>query len=128
ARVASRRASSSASSSRLASLAAAPTWGRSSGDSAPRDLRICVRSPERPRYLTRIPSSSADEAARSMAARASPATASTRGWLTPPSARLGLRGLGELGERAGIADGESHPRSEEHTSELQSRGHLVCRL
>src|SRR5690625_5785615 len=22
----------------------------------------------------------------------------------------------------------SHPRSEEHTSELQSRGHLVCRL
>src|SRR5690625_5410403 len=23
---------------------------------------------------------------------------------------------------------ENHPRSEEHTSELQSRGHLVCRL
>src|SRR5215510_15314998 len=23
---------------------------------------------------------------------------------------------------------EPHPRSEEHTSELQSRGHLVCRL
>src|SRR5437870_6055753 len=29
-----------------------------------------------------------------------------------------------------IADGEHYrpPRSEEHTSELQSRGHLVCRL
>src|SRR5690625_5639959 len=25
-------------------------------------------------------------------------------------------------------DGQSRPRSEEHTSELQSRGHLVCRL
>src|SRR5207253_8452588 len=25
-------------------------------------------------------------------------------------------------------DEELHPRSEEHTSELQSRGHLVCRL
>src|SRR5215510_11126035 len=25
-------------------------------------------------------------------------------------------------------DDESRPRSEEHTSELQSRGHLVCRL
>src|SRR5690625_5615148 len=43
--------------------------------------------------------------------------------------------LGEPGaERAqgGEADGEAHlghrERSEEHTSELQSRGHLVCRL
>src|SRR5690606_40257000 len=26
------------------------------------------------------------------------------------------------------ADGELHPRSEEHTSELQSRENLVCRL
>src|SRR5690625_6951193 len=30
-------------------------------------------------------------------------------------------------EAAGIAE-ESVDRSEEHTSELQSRGHLVCRL
>src|SRR5439155_26523543 len=30
------------------------------------------------------------------------------------------RGWRELGDR--------HPRSEEHTPELQSRGHLVCRL
>src|SRR5690625_5758612 len=27
-----------------------------------------------------------------------------------------------------VADAESEIRSEEHTSELQSRGHLVCRL
>src|SRR5439155_6243263 len=31
------------------------------------------------------------------------------------------------GNRIEITDGR-HPRSEEHTSELQSRGHLVCRL
>src|SRR5690625_4192337 len=31
--------------------------------------------------------------------------------------------------QGGIVDGaENNPRSEEHTSELQSRGHLVCRL
>src|SRR5207253_8415133 len=46
--------------------------------------------------------------------------------------------LAEMGAIAGIAgkehaapaglDQESAPRSEEHTSELQSRGHLVCRL
>src|SRR5690625_6533439 len=29
---------------------------------------------------------------------------------------------------AGQALGRNNPRSEEHTSELQSRGHLVCRL
>src|SRR5690625_7050965 len=28
----------------------------------------------------------------------------------------------------GESQGEITPRSEEHTSELQSRGHLVCRL
>src|SRR5439155_3551765 len=27
-----------------------------------------------------------------------------------------------------VADRQSGPRSEEHTSELQSRGHLVCRV
>src|SRR5690625_6969855 len=43
---------------------------------------------------------------------------------------------GELAERVGVPtlDPVAHhhpladPRSEEHTSELQSRGHLVCRL
>src|SRR5262245_39788597 len=72
----------------------------------------------------RIASSSADEPAAPIAARASPATASTRGWLTPPSARLGLGGLGELGERAGIADREvgEHLAIEQHAGLLQ-RGH-----
>src|SRR5690625_5737225 len=40
--------------------------------------------------------------------------------------RLGQPHRGHVGERS-----ERHPsatRSEEHTSELQSRGHLVCRL
>src|SRR5690625_6789778 len=44
---------------------------------------------------------------------------------------------GELDALDGIADGDTYSqatsrddveRSEEHTSELQSRGHLVCRL
>src|SRR5690625_5615489 len=41
--------------------------------------------------------------------------AAPRGWLLQAEAN---RGQGEL----------KPPRSEEHTSELQSRGHLVCRL
>src|SRR3712207_9248452 len=32
------------------------------------------------------------------------------------------------GVRGGIVDAEPAPRSEEHTSELQSRQYLVCRL
>src|SRR6266508_1479045 len=35
--------------------------------------------------------------------------------------------VGTATEKDGAAD-RSGPRSEEHTSELQSRGHLVCRL
>src|SRR5690625_5767144 len=37
----------------------------------------------------------------------------------------------DLQQEVGGGGGEQdrvHPRSEEHTSELQSRGHLVCRL
>src|SRR5690625_6483858 len=30
--------------------------------------------------------------------------------------------------RHGVVEADLHRRSEEHTSELQSRGHLVCRL
>src|SRR5437870_7472347 len=30
--------------------------------------------------------------------------------------------------RCRLRSGRAQPRSEEHTSELQSRGHLVCRL
>src|SRR5919204_6052879 len=69
-------------------------------------------------------SSSAEEAAAPIAARASAATASTRGWLTPLSARLGLCGLGELGERAGVADRElgEDLAIEQHASLLEG-GH-----
>src|SRR3989442_8997206 len=37
-------------------------------------------------------------------------------------------GYGNLGHRSGDLAGLRHGRSEEHTSELQSRPHLVCRL
>src|SRR3712207_7353074 len=48
----------------------------------------------------------------------------------------GRRGAAIRGDGAGRADepagaarpGATHPRSEEHTSELQSRQYLVCRL
>src|SRR3989449_3677668 len=40
----------------------------------------------------------------------------------------GYRGLPELIARARGEGGERAARSEEHTSELQSRLHLVCRL
>src|SRR5437660_9052093 len=36
--------------------------------------------------------------------------------------------LTEFATEIGKFDCEFRPRSEEHTSELQSRGHLVCRL
>src|SRR5690625_2075784 len=34
----------------------------------------------------------------------------------------------EMKDKVGVIHGVVHSRSEEHTSELQSRGHLVCRL
>src|SRR5690625_5911495 len=40
----------------------------------------------------------------------------------------GFLGLFQGLERAGLITMPSWFRSEEHTSELQSRGHLVCRL
>src|SRR3989449_2043870 len=42
-------------------------------------------------------------------------------------AQEGLRELGLGGSAVGTGV-NTHPRSEEHTSELQSRLHLVCRL
>src|SRR5690349_22410678 len=36
--------------------------------------------------------------------------------------------LGDAERREGVADAEAEDRSEEHTSELQSRRDLVCRL
>src|SRR5439155_19156231 len=46
---------------------------------------------------------------------------------------IGLEGLrhvrpDQLDRPDQLADQAGQPRSEEHTSELQSRGHLVCRL
>src|SRR5439155_27232652 len=43
----------------------------------------------------------------------------------PADAAIGRAAEGVLGRRAGAV---AENRSEEHTSELQSRGHLVCRL
>src|SRR5207253_5145262 len=43
-----------------------------------------------------------------------------------PRRQVGSDILRSLGERPHVAEQEI--RSEEHTSELQSRGHLVCRL
>src|SRR2546422_1680805 len=51
--------------------------------------------------------------------------------LGPGGARLVARGgdlPGVLFELAGLPLQRPHERSEEHTSELQSRLHLVCRL
>src|SRR5690625_5865934 len=50
-----------------------------------------------------------------------------------PKERSELRGSGKVASghiatKLGAARGVIPPRSEEHTSELQSRGHLVCRL
>src|SRR5207253_4243935 len=44
-----------------------------------------------------------------------------------PGRRLEGPGVA-LGDRPGLGERQGGGRSEEHTSELQSRGHLVCRL
>src|SRR3712207_8735994 len=55
-----------------------------------------------------------------------------------PRSQIGtmVRRVGEISAECGLpivvfghaGDGNLHPRSEEHTSELQSRQYLVCRL
>src|SRR3712207_7608930 len=47
--------------------------------------------------------------------------------LQEPAAPLG-QGLHPDGAQAAADDPQERPRSEEHTSELQSRQYLVCRL
>src|SRR5437660_5413222 len=50
-----------------------------------------------------------------------------RGWISRDL--YGCRGKASEPQcRAAAAARDQAPRSEEHTSELQSRGHLVCRL
>src|SRR5690554_7267055 len=51
----------------------------------------------------------------------------TRRTSCSPSLILGARGRG-MGESPSASATHSRVRSEEHTSELQSRPHLVCRL
>src|SRR5690625_6031999 len=48
-------------------------------------------------------------------------------WTAPTPVDGGGTALAREGDRDRVAL-LAHPRSEEHTSELQSRGHLVCRL
>src|SRR5690625_6050840 len=53
----------------------------------------------------------------------------TKGLLDPPPARVSRHiHDGAKGMVASTETGFPGDRSEEHTSELQSRGHLVCRL
>src|SRR3712207_7352770 len=59
---------------------------------------------------------------RSRATSASPADAARRRWRTAPPATAAGGAVTRTPPR------RSTPRSEEHTSELQSRQYLVCRL
>src|SRR3712207_7757303 len=49
-------------------------------------------------------------------------------WLTLTSKALAERSLMPRARRSTFVTNRSSPRSEEHTSELQSRQYLVCRL
>src|SRR5690606_41596580 len=49
-------------------------------------------------------------------------------WSSPNTSRKKVSGSGLAAMRIGLASGRWLPRSEEHTSELQSRENLVCRL
>src|SRR5437660_8332125 len=60
-----------------------------------------------------------------------PYTTLFRSWMTVKLSFMCLLvsvGLGLIGASAKLSRSGPGPRSEEHTSELQSRGHLVCRL
>src|SRR5207253_11490507 len=56
----------------------------------------------------------------------SPASPSSRG--ATPATRATFPVRGSISSSRSSSRRASRPRSEEHTSELQSRGHLVCRL
>src|SRR5207253_5256214 len=57
-----------------------------------------------------------------------PETIAVRNFYRDVSVQFGVVGLPYFAERASAKKGDQFKRSEEHTSELQSRGHLVCRL
>src|SRR5207253_10909955 len=50
------------------------------------------------------------------------------GLVDPPSVSAGFCETRERVDQSGVISCVREVRSEEHTSELQSRGHLVCRL
>src|SRR3989442_2721810 len=66
-----------------------------------------------------LPISPPSDTGRSQTGSSNPSTAVTR---SPSAGRCGAAGSLRAGRRC------PSPRSEEHTSELQSRPHLVCRL
>src|SRR5207253_7900336 len=75
---------------------------------------------------------------RAGCSRAAPSAAARSGRCRAPAAAepaadareesTGVRPWNTADRTSATAPGGPHRRSEEHTSELQSRGHLVCRL
>src|SRR3712207_9212141 len=90
---------------------------------------LMIRRPPRSTlfpYTTLFRSAAADLAAGQAGPQVHPAAASSEAFLTPRDL-LGRDDLDPVDMRAGRCHGSSR-RSEEHTSELQSRQYLVCRL
>src|SRR5207253_11119740 len=90
---------------------------------------LCVQRYATPRALHSFPTRrSSDLLATTPWCRTAPEPGATRG--TTPSTTCAISGRSGLccatDQRATVPGVVS--RSEEHTSELQSRGHLVCRL
>src|SRR5439155_4189770 len=81
--------------------------------------------PPRPGNAAR-PLVDGEPAFRRIAAAVESARASV--WVTVAFVERDLVLPGARGTLFDLLDRHRHPRSEEHTSELQSRGHLVCRL
>src|SRR2546422_1692605 len=99
--------------------------------------KTAVRSPLQPEKNS-LSSSQLDQIAQPATSSATPAPQSTSCWLHSMSPAAAARFSNRVfrpvrcpdqsTSRSDIAPGEKHDRSEEHTSELQSRLHLVCRL
>src|SRR5947209_14060559 len=79
--------------------------------------------------LFRSDRSESGRAQRFAFALAEPLRGADRAQLEPGTAEPGRGWSADVGEPPGAAGTEAgQPRSEEHTSELQSRQYLVCRL
>src|SRR3712207_8858515 len=86
-------------------------------------------------YTTLFRSREREDRDQRLPDRAGRHDAAAPGVVGRPGRRAVLRAQGRLAEAAALLDGqrgsddrERHDRSEEHTSELQSRQYLVCRL